>query len=173
MSPRLVPVYAIAFLIIACSDRAEVEPERDSGVDASSSTGDDAGPIASDGGPPEADAAIADDGGVIGDDAGPIATDAGPSDAGPADGGIACELGALCNDANPCPPEQVCYGSGGDGFCAPLVPECGGFAMIDCTAGRRCIRGGGSSLGYCATLEESYCICESARTHGITTDGCS
>ena len=172
MRSRHVAVYMFAVLLLACGEREAADPTPDSGrVDGGPSASDDAGPTVSDAGPILDDAST--EPGDAGNDGGPVPVDGGPVDGGPVDGGITCELGFLCNEANPCPVDQVCYGFGGDGFCAPPAPECGGFAMTDCTGGRRCIRGGGGSLGYCATLEESYCICESARTHGITTDGCS
>jgi hypothetical protein len=79
-------------------------------------------------------------------------------------------IGVPCNDDNPCPTDMRCYGFGSSGFCAPMMPECGGFANTKCTDGRACMRPGGSSLGYCATFDERLCICSKATTTKI--DAC-
>lgn len=85
-----------------------------------------------------------------------------------------CMIGQVCGDSQPCADGASfrCYGFGESGFCAPFAPECGGFANIRCTDGRTCIRGGGGSLGYCATAEELECICTSSAENDIPTDGC-
>jgi hypothetical protein len=46
--------------------------------------------------------------------------------------------------------------------------------MKMCAGGRECLRGGGSSLGYCATPEEKPCICDAAKSPdaGFSIDGC-
>jgi hypothetical protein len=63
-----------------------------------------------------------------------------------------------------------CYGFGTHGYCAPMMPECGGFVDTKCEAGRTCMRTSGSSLGYCATFDERLCICSKAKD--TTIDGC-
>lgn len=129
--------------------------------------GDDGGGV--DGG--GVDAGEPDDAGPSEDGGEPV--DAGEADASPSEDGGMCEVGALCNDTQPCPGEQRCYGFGGDGFCAHFAPECGGFVMTECDPGRTCLRGGGGSLGYCATAAEVQCICDGADVHGYAVDGCS
>lgn len=89
-----------------------------------------------------------------------------PSDA------FTCSIGGRCNDANPCPGDWRCYGFGDEGFCAPFAPECGGIVMTPCETGLRCLRAGGSSLGYCADPSERFCICEAAIARGFSVDGC-
>lgn len=79
-------------------------------------------------------------------------------------------VGAACNDANPCGDGQRCYGFGDTGFCAPFMPECGGFLNKMCAGGRTCLRASGSSLGYCATDEEKPCVCGKADAGKV--DGC-
>lgn len=171
-------VYASLSLLFAlgCTDRA-VDPTPDASpaeLDAGPTGGDaDAGSSGeTDGGSDgETDGGdVADDAGPLPDpDAGPIASDAG-SDAGPV---LACgQMGQLCNDDQPCSGDWRCYGFGGNGFCAPFAPECGGFADIRCGAGRTCIRGGGGDLGYCALADERTCICDRTAESGTTTDGC-
>jgi len=102
-------------------------------------------------------------------DGGPI-PDASPD----VDAARVCMIGQVCGDSQPCADGASfrCYGFGESGFCAPFAPECGGFANIMCTGGRTCIRGGGGSLGYCATAEELECICTSSAENDIPTDGC-
>jgi hypothetical protein len=78
-------------------------------------------------------------------------------------------LGTPCNDSNPCPTDMRCYGFGSSGYCAPMMPECGGFVDTKCMDGRACMRTSGSSLGYCATFDERLCICSRAVTK---IDGC-
>lgn len=174
MGRGVIAVYILGSLLVACGGRAEDDPRPDAAVavhDAGPPEGDagrdDAGGDDAGGDAVDASVATDPDAGAT-PDGGPIATDAGPPDAG-----RVCGVGALCNDANPCAGDMRCYGFGGDGFCAPFAPECGGFVMTECTGGRRCIRGGGGSIGYCATADEAACICDSAREHDITTDGCS
>lgn len=102
-----------------------------------------------------------------------VANDAAsPVDAHVASDAYVCEVGGQCNDSNPCPEGWRCYGFGDDGFCAPFSPECGGFVMTECEAGLTCLRGGGSSLGYCATFTERSCICTAAEARGFSVDGC-
>ncbi|MGZ3419154.1 MAG: hypothetical protein ACXWUG_13980 [Polyangiales bacterium] len=78
-------------------------------------------------------------------------------------------LGTVCNDSNPCPTDMRCYGFGDTGYCAPMMPECGGFVDTKCKDGRACMRTSGSSLGYCATFDERLCICSKATSK---IDGC-
>jgi hypothetical protein len=69
-------------------------------------------------------------------------------------------LATECNDSNPCPDGMRCYGFGATGWCAPVTPECGGFAMTPCPSGTICLRPAGSSLGFCADAEQRICICD-------------
>jgi hypothetical protein len=173
MIARALLVYTLAVLAVGCADGMG-----DIGID---------GAATADGGRAAADAGIASDAAPVADAAsdasamvidGATSRDGSTSDGGPADAAGAlgdagsCEIGQLCSDVQPCPGDLRCYGFGGDGFCAPFAPECGGFVMTECEAGRRCIRGGGGDLGYCAVAAEQLCICASAEEHDITTDGC-
>jgi hypothetical protein len=87
------------------------------------------------------------------------AVDSAPEAAADTSGAICATIGQTCNDMQPCPGDQRCYGFGDNGFCAPFSPECGGFTGKLCSGGRSCVRAGGSSLGYCATPEEKPCLC--------------
>jgi hypothetical protein len=92
------------------------------------------------------------------------------ADSGP-ETGVVCEpsgIGSHCDASNPCPTDMRCYGFGTTGYCAPLTPECGGFAGTLCASGRTCLRASGADLGYCATPPQRTCIC--SKTTGV--DGC-
>jgi len=73
----------------------------------------------------------------------------------------ATAVGQPCGATQPCVGSFICYGvAGSTGFCAPPTPQCGGFAMVLCPAGKPCLRPKGSSLGYCPEPEEKSCICK-------------
>lgn len=168
---RNVFVYAFAIVVLAgCGGREEPEidaggTDAQTGIDAQVEVdaGDDEDAGSEPDAQPDVDA-------HVGGDAQPDVDAWVP----PADAGRVCMIGAVCGDTQPCAEgaEFSCYGFGESGFCAPFSPQCGGFANIMCTGGRTCIRGGGGSLGYCATPEELECICTSAAENDIPTDGC-
>jgi len=152
---RLSSLLVAIFLTIGCSeDDPTTTPTNDTGV-ADTGVSDTAEP----------DTATADGGGDTRDSAASDTAPDAPSDT--FDAAVCASFAPECSDMQPCPTDLRCYG----GFCAPMEPECGGFVMKMCAGGRSCIRGGGGSIGYCATPEEKTCLC-AKRDAGLTLDGC-